>query len=76
MNLFFRSTSVVVTKAENGYAQGMKVLTELVAGLFGGGVAGFLLDRWLGTSPWALLVLLFLGFAVAMRNIYRLSQSG
>lgn len=57
-----------------GQAQGSRVLTELVAGPAGGALVGWLLDRWLGTSPWALLVLLFLGFGVAMRNIYRISQ--
>ena len=57
-----------------GQAQGSRVLTELVAGPAGGALVGWLLDRWFGTSPWALLVLLFLGFAVAMRNIYRISQ--
>jgi len=62
-------------KPEKGYSQGSRVLTELVAGPAGGALIGWFLDRWLGTSPWALLVLLFLGFAVAMRNIYRISQS-
>jgi ATP synthase protein I len=62
-------------KPDAGYNQGSKVLTELIAGPAGGALIGWFLDRWLGTSPWALLVLLFLGFAVAMRNIYRISKS-
>lgn len=64
-----------VRSPDGGYSQGSKVLTELVAGPAGGALAGWFLDRWLGTSPWALLVLLFLGIAVAMRNIYRISQA-
>ena len=40
----------------------------------GGALIGWFLDRLFGTSPWLLLVLLFLGFAVAIRNIYRISQ--
>lgn len=51
-----------------------RVLSELVGGLVGGGVIGWLLDRWLGTSPWLLLVMIFLGIIVAFRNIYRISQ--
>jgi len=35
---------------------------------------GWLFDRWLGTTPWLLLVMLFLGIAVAFRNIIRISQ--
>lgn len=61
-------------KPDAGYNQGSRVLTELVAGPAGGALIGWFLDRWLGTSPWALLVLLFLGFAAAMRNIYRISK--
>ena len=59
---------------DRGYRQGSRVLTELIAGPAGGALVGWLLDRWLGTSPWLLLVLLFLGFAVAIRNIVRISS--
>lgn len=62
-------------KPDTGYRQGSRVLAELVAGPAGGALLGWLLDRWFGTSPWALLVLLFLGFGVAFRNIYRISQA-
>lgn len=57
-----------------GYAQGNRVLAEMIAGPAGGALVGWLLDRWLGTAPWALLVLLALGIGVAIRNIYRISQ--
>ena len=49
-------------------------MAELIAGLAGGGLMGWLFDRWLGTTPWLLLVMLFLGIAVAFRNIIRISQ--
>ncbi len=61
-------------KPDRGYNQGSRVLTELIAGPAGGLLIGWFLDRLFGTSPWLLLVLLFLGFAVAVRNIYRISQ--
>jgi ATP synthase protein I len=32
---------------------------------------GLALDRWLGTSPWFLLVFLALGFAAGMMNMLR-----
>jgi ATP synthase protein I len=63
-----------VAKPEKGYAQGSRVLTELIAGPAGGALIGWLLDRWLGTSPWLLLAMLVLGTIVALRNIYRISQ--
>jgi ATP synthase protein I len=46
----------------------------LVAGPAGGAIVGWLLDRWLGTSPWLLLVMMALGVIVAFRNIYRISN--
>ncbi len=67
-------TGTAQRKPDKGYRQGSRVLTELVAGLAGGGLIGWFLDRLFGTSPWLLLVMVFLGFAVAFRNIYRISQ--
>ncbi|WP_242096785.1 MULTISPECIES: AtpZ/AtpI family protein [unclassified Sphingomonas] len=57
-----------------GYSQGSRVLAELIGAPIGGGVIGWALDRWLGTSPWCLLVLVVLSFVVAFRNIYRISK--
>jgi len=67
-------TGAAPAKPRTGYKQGSRVLTELIAGPAGGALIGWFLDRLFGTSPWLLLVLLFLGFAVAIRNIYRISQ--
>ena len=61
-------------KAGDGdYRMGNRVLAELIGGMVGGALIGWVLDRLLGTSPWLLLGLLFLGTAAAFRNIIRLS---
>jgi ATP synthase protein I len=60
-------------KPGKGYSQGNRVLAELIAGIAGGALIGWLADRLLGTSPFGLLVLMFLGIAVAFRNIIRIS---
>lgn len=57
-----------------GMRQGNRVLTELIAGPAGGALVGWLFDRLLDTAPAFLLVCMFLGIAVAFRNIYRISQ--
>ncbi|RYH14178.1 MAG: AtpZ/AtpI family protein [Alphaproteobacteria bacterium] len=67
-------TATTQKKPDRGYSQGNRVLTELIAGIVGGGLMGWLFDSWLGTKPWLLLVMLFLGIAVAFRNIIRISQ--
>ena len=45
--------------------------TELVAGVVVGALIGWLLDRWLGISPWGLIVFLLLGFAAGVLNVMR-----
>jgi len=67
-------TATAQKKPDKGYSQGNRVLTELIAGIAGGGLMGWLFDGWFGTKPWLLLVMLFLGIAVAFRNIIRISQ--
>lgn len=61
-------------KGEASYRLGSRVLAELIGGMVGGAVVGWTLDRLLGTSPWLLLVLLFLGIGAAFRNIIRISN--
>jgi len=61
-------------KGQGDYNLGSRVLAELIGGMAGGALIGWVLDRFLGTSPWLLLVLLFLGIVVAFRNIIRISN--
>src|SRR5215475_11617872 len=42
-----------------------------VAGVLVGAAIGWLLDRWLGISPWGLIVFLLLGFAAGVLNVMR-----
>ena len=50
---------------------GMQVGVELVAGLIGGALIGYGLDRWFGTWPVLAIVFFFLGAAAGMLNAYR-----
>jgi ATP synthase protein I len=56
------------------YRLGHRVLAELLGGMIGGALIGWVIDRLAGTSPWGLLVMLFLGIIVAFRNIIRISN--
>ena len=65
----------VTTKdAGPGYAQGNRVISALIGSLVGSALIGWLIDRWFGTSPWGLIVLLVLGIAVAFRQIIRIGN--
>ena len=62
-------------ESDANYRLGNRVLAELLGGLIGGGLFGWLIDRFADTSPWGLLVMLFMGIIVAFRNIIRLSKT-
>ncbi len=46
---------------------GLTLVISTVLGLYG----GLALDRWLGTSPWLMLVGLLLGIAAGFLNLFR-----
>jgi ATP synthase protein I len=52
-------------------ARGFRLSTELVGGVLLGAALGWLVDRWLGSSPWGLIVLVLLGFAAGVLNVMR-----
>jgi ATP synthase protein I len=52
-------------------AFGLRLLSEFVAGIGVGAAIGWAMDRWLGTTPWGLIVWLLLGFAAGVLNLMR-----
>ncbi|MDO9411087.1 MAG: AtpZ/AtpI family protein [Pseudolabrys sp.] len=56
-----------------GMARGLRLSTELVAGVIVGAMIGWLIDRWLGISPWGMIVFLMLGFAAGVLNVMRVA---
>ncbi len=69
-----RTGSVVGTEADANYRMGNRVLAELIGGIGGGAFIGWVIDRFAGTSPWGLLVVMALGIFVAFRNIIRMAS--
>ena len=53
-----------------GFRVGVDVAAALAVGL---GI-GYLLDAWLGTKPWLLVVFFFLGAGAGVLNVYRAVQ--
>jgi ATP synthase protein I len=54
-----------------GLSRALRLGSEFVAAILVGAGIGYLLDLWLGTMPWILLVMLLVGFAAGVLNITR-----
>lgn len=59
--------------AENrrGYQVAVKLSSEFVAAIIVGALLGYLLDHFVGTGPWGMIVLLLLGFCAGVLNVLR-----
>jgi ATP synthase protein I len=57
--------------SRKGYAEAMKLSSEFIAAIVVGGILGYVLDRYAGTGPWGLIVLLLLGFCAGVLNVLR-----
>lgn len=54
-----------------GLALALRLGSEFVAAVIVGGGLGWGVDRLAGTTPWALIVFLMLGFAAGVLNVMR-----
>jgi ATP synthase protein I len=60
---------------DSSYQAGQLVLSNLIGAPAGGFIIGFVIDKWFGTQPWGLLIMLFLGFVGGFMNVMRISKS-
>jgi len=56
---------------QQGLGFGFRIGIELVVAVVVATALGWAIDRWLGTRPWVMLVMFFLGIAAGMLNVYR-----
>ncbi len=63
-----------VDKGDDDYRMGNRVLSQLLGGMIGGALVGWVVDRVFDTGPLFLLLLLGLGIVVAFRNIFRITS--
>jgi ATP synthase protein I len=53
----------------------LRAITEILVALAVCTIAGYYLDRYLGTTPWMMIILMPLGQAAGVWNVMRLSRS-
>ena len=54
-----------------GLSRGLRLGSEFIAAILVGAGIGWLLDSWLKTGPWLLLVFVMVGFAAGVLNVTR-----
>lgn len=54
-----------------GLGRAMRLGSEFIAAILVGAGIGYVLDLWLKTQPWIMLVMLLVGFAAGIRNVTR-----
>lgn len=50
---------------------GISMMVPIIGCVF----VGIFLDRWLGTTPWLLIILMFLGMGASFRNLFKMTKS-
>lgn len=57
--------------AKQGENAGWQAASEFIGAMLAGGFIGWFIDRQLGTGPWALILMLLLGFATGLYQSLR-----
>lgn len=70
-----RRRAPLVPAAGHGVGTGLNLTMEMVAAVLTWGGVGWLVDRWLGTAPWALAAGLVLGNACGVYLLWLHSRS-
>ena len=69
----FSQPSTKNAKEDGALSLAFRVSVEIVSALAIGFGTGWLLDSWLDTTPWLMVVFIVLGFVAGILNVYRLA---
>jgi len=62
------------TASMSAFGFAWRVGLELISALVVGVAIGYMLDRWLGTRPWLLILFFILGSAAGLLNVFRMTS--
>lgn len=63
-----------IAGGQEGMGAGLRIAVELLAAVMVGTGIGWMLDIWLGTRPWLLIVFFVVGSAAGFLNVYRTAK--
>jgi ATP synthase protein I len=55
------------------FGMAMALGTAFFSYIVAGGVVGYFLDQWLGTSPWMLIIFFLIGVGGAIYNVFKIA---
>ncbi len=58
-----------------GYGNALKMSSEFISAILVGALIGYLIDTFAGTTPWAMIIMLLLGFVAGVLNVLRSTGS-
>ena len=73
-NLDKPSSDIKNKKKEGGAGFGFKISTEIIAALVVGVGIGLLVDKYLGTKPFGLIIFFIFGAIAGFLNVYRVMR--
>jgi len=69
-----KNTSSLKTKKVSGAGFGFKISTEIIAALVVGVGIGLVVDKYLGTKPFGLIIFFIFGALAGFLNVYRVMR--
>ena len=70
-----RQSGQIKNEYTDAASVGFRIGVELVSGVIVGGGIGWLLDNWLNTTPYLLIIFLLLGGCAGFLNVYRFAKN-
>ena len=68
------NTPLPSKKKDNGAGFGFKISTEIIAALVVGVGIGLIVDKYLGTKPFGLIIFFIFGALAGFLNVYRVMR--
>jgi len=70
-NKILKKTGISKQSSTSNFGLAFKISTEMVAAVLVSTIIGFILDNWLGTKPWLIIIFFFIGVAAGITNVIR-----